>query len=86
MKTTHHLRLLESRLSNPFFSLVVEKPTPSSVSPNIPRSEGKVSCSHIPGEKPHRIFEDLQGLSETRQRSLNTRIFKESFKDLQRSS
>ena len=35
-----------------------------------------------PGEKPHRIFEDLQGLSKTCQRSLKTRIFKGSLKDL----
>ena len=36
----------------------------------------------VPGEKPHRIFEDLQGLSKTCQRSLRTRIFKRSLKDL----
>ena len=35
-----------------------------------------------PGEKPHRIFEDLQGLTKTCQRSLRTRIFKRSLKDL----
>ena len=38
--------------------------------------------SRNPGEKPHRIFEDLQGLSKTCQRSLKTRIFKGSLKDL----
>ena len=42
-------------------------------------------CRTHPGEKPHRIFEDLQGLSKTCQRSLKTRIFKGSVKDLQRS-
>lgn len=38
----------------------------------------------VPGEKSL-IFEDLQGLSKTCQRSLKTRIFKGSVKDLQRS-